>query len=226
MLCGIDEAGRGPLAGPVCAAAVVLPADFPVNVLDDSKKLNPKRREEVRCVIIEKALVWGVGWATHIEIDSINILRASLLAMRRAFDYLFTSVPKDEAGQWPAMLEKEIPFGLPFSQSGIPPDLEVVVDGIHAPELSVSGLSVSGLSVRGLQVHCRTLVKADATVHEVMAASILAKTARDRIMAYYSRLYPQYGYERHKGYPTAEHRKLVLKFGPSPIQRKSFQVHL
>jgi ribonuclease HII len=216
MLCGIDEAGRGPLAGPVCAAAVVLPADFPTGLLDDSKKLSPKQREEVRRVIIEKSIAWGVGWATHIEIDSVNILRASLLAMRRAFDFLFTSVPKGEAGQWPSGLEKEIPFGLPFLQADIPAGLEAVVDGIHAPELSVRRLSVS----------CRALVKADATVHEVMAASILAKTARDQIMTHYSKLYPQYGYEGHKGYPTAEHRRLVLELGPSPIQRKSFRVRV
>jgi len=208
MLCGIDEAGRGPLAGPVCAAAVVLPANFPVNFLNDSKKLKAKQREEVRGVIIEKALAWGVGWATHIEIDSINILQASLLAMRRAFEYLLTS-PKGEAGKWPDKLEREIPFGLPFHQAAIPAGLTAVVDGIHAPELPVP---------------CRTLVKADATVHEVMAASILAKTARDQLMDYYSQLYPRYGYERHKGYPTVEHRKLVMEFGPSPIQRKSFRV--
>jgi len=211
MICGIDEAGRGPLAGPVCASAVALPADFPVDLLDDSKKLKPKQREEVRLVIIEKALAWGVGWATHIEIDSINILRASLLAMRRAFEYLLTSVPKTEAGQWPDKLEREIPFGLPLPPAVDPQNLTAVVDGIHAPELLIP---------------CKTLVKADALVHEVMAASILAKTARDQIMGHYSRLYPQYGYERHKGYPTEEHRKLVLEFGPSPIQRKSFRVQI
>ena len=209
MLCGIDEAGRGPLAGPVCAAAVVLPEGFPVNLLDDSKKLKPKQREEVRRVIIEKALAWGVGWATHTEIDSINILQASLLAMRRAFEYLLT--PRAEAAQWPDRLEKEITFGLPFPQADIPQGLEAVVDGKHIPELPVP---------------CRALVKADATVHEVMAASILAKTARDQLMAYYNELYPKYGYEGHKGYPTAEHRKLVLELGPSPIQRKSFKVRL
>jgi len=209
MLCGIDEAGRGPLAGPVCAAAVVLPGDFPIGLLDDSKKLKAKQREEARDVIIEKAIAWGVAWATHIEIDSINILRASLLAMRRAFEYLLT--PKSEARQWPASLEKEIAFGLPFPNAGIPVGLEAVVDGKHIPKLSVP---------------CKAVVKADATVHEVMAASILAKTARDQLMDYYSKLYPQYGYERHKGYPTAEHRKLVLEFGPSPIQRKSFKVQI
>jgi len=127
--------------------------------------------------------------------------------MRRAFEYLLS--PKGGAGQWPASLEREIPFGLPFSQADIPPDLEAVVDGKHVPVLPVP---------------CRALVKADTSIHEVMAASILAKTARDQIMAHYSQIYPQYGYEQHKGYPTAEHRKLVLKFGPSPIQRKSFRV--
>jgi ribonuclease HII len=136
--------------------------------------------------------------------------------MRRAFDFLLTAVPKGEAGQWPANTEKEIPFGLPFPQAEIPVGLTVVVDGIHAPKLSV----------RGLSIPCRTLVKADATVHEVMAASILAKTARDQIMEHYSKLYPQYGYDRHKGYPTVEHRRLVLEIGPSPIQRKSFKVRV
>jgi ribonuclease HII len=208
MLCGIDEAGRGPLAGPVCAGAVVLPPDFPTGLLDDSKKLSPKKREEVRCVIIKKAIAWGVGWADHIEIDSINILQASLLAMRRAFDCLL-AVAGGEAGQWPVSLEKETPFGLPFPQAVLPVGLEVVVDGLHAPKLPIP---------------CSTLVKADATVHEVMAASILAKTARDQLMDHYGKIYPQYGYARHKGYPTAEHRKLVLKLGPSPIQRISFRI--
>jgi len=211
MLCGIDEAGRGPLAGPVCAAAVVLPADFPVNLLNDSKKLKARQREEVRDIIIEKAVAWGVAWATHIEIDSINILRASLLAMRRAFEYLVSPIPENEAGQWPSELEREIPFGLPLPPPVDLRGLEAVIDGKHAPEIPIL---------------CRPLVKADATVHEVMAASILAKTARDQIMVHYSKLYPQYGYEGHKGYPTVGHRKLVLELGPSPIQRKSFRVQI
>jgi len=208
MICGIDEAGRGPLAGPVCAAAVVLPPNFPQGGLDllaDSKKLKPNEREEARRVIVGGALAWGIGWATHAEIDEINILRASLLAMRRAFDYLTAYAE----GLWPRGLETEIPFGKPFDPAAIPAGLEAIVDGTHVPALPIP---------------CKAMVKADSKVPEVMAASILAKTARDQLMEHYGRLYPDYGYERHKGYPTAEHRKLVLKHGPSPIQRKSFRV--
>ncbi|MDR1238554.1 MAG: ribonuclease HII [Treponema sp.] len=185
MCCGIDEAGRGPLAGPVCAAAVVLPADFPREPLGDSKKLSPRKREAARILICEKALAWGIGWASAAEIDEMNILRASLLAMQRAFEAM--RVPES--------------LGL----------LMAVADGLYAPELPVP---------------CRAIVKADAQVPEVMAASILAKTARDRVMERYSWLYPQYGYERHKGYPTTYHREQIAKYGPSPIQRNSFRVKI
>ena len=204
MICGIDEAGRGPLAGPVCAAAVVLPADFPTAQLDDSKKLKPKQRETLCRLIVETAPAWGIGWASHAEIDVINILQASLLAMQRAFNSLLTPMPGNSV--WPQRLETEAPFGKPFI---LPPDLTAVVDGLHAPQLPIP---------------CRAQVKADASIHEVMAASILAKTARDQLMEYYSKLYPEYGYERHKGYPTVDHRNRILQYGPSPIQRKSFKV--
>jgi ribonuclease HII len=215
LLCGIDEAGRGPLAGPVCAAAVVLPSDFPLHILADSKKLKHQQREEARRIITAKAIAWGVGWATHVEIDEINILQASLLAMRRAFEILL-AVTHEE---WPTKLETETPFGRPFSKAvpaakssvAIPAGLSAVVDGLHTPELPIP---------------CTAVVKADDKIPEVMAASILAKTARDSLMEHYGGLYPQYGYERHKGYPTREHRKLVLQFGPSPIQRVSFKVRV
>jgi len=190
MLCGIDEAGRGPLAGPVCAAAVILPDNFPTELLNDSKKLTAARREEARRVICTQALAWGVGWASHTEIDEINILQASLLAMKRAFEQMMKS----------------------SSQGGTPllgANISVIVDGNKVPDLPVP---------------CTAVVKADAKVCEVMAASILAKTARDRYMDYMACLYPQYGYEKHKGYPTKAHRALVLKHGPSPIQRVSFTV--
>jgi len=209
LVCGIDEAGRGPLAGPVCAAAVVLPDDFPSGLLDDSKKLKPRQREEARRVIVEKAAAWAVAWAAHTEIDAINILQASLLAMRRAVEYAFAPAPDNASGQWPEKLETETAFGRPFAPGHIPANLTAIVDGLHSPVLSIP---------------CMPLVKADSQIREVMAASILAKTARDQLMEYYGRLYPQYEYERHKGYPTPAHRKLVKQYGPSPIQRLSFRV--
>jgi len=203
MICGIDEAGRGPLAGPVCAAAVVLPDNFPLDLLNDSKKISNKKREEVRPVIISGAVAWGVGWATHSEIDELNILQASLLAMQRAFDFLFSPEEKE----WNFKTEES--FGRPFKNALIPAGLSAVVDGLHTPKISIP---------------CQALVKADASVSEVMAASILAKTARDRLMEHYDKLYPQYGYAKHKGYPTKEHREIVKRYGPSPIQRLSFNV--
>lgn len=179
IICGLDEAGRGPLAGPVCAAAVVLPDDFPLELLGDSKKLTEARRERAMRAIYEGAVAWGVAWASAEEIDRINILRASLLAMERA-----------------------------FAQLGCPVD-EAVADGLYAP---------------GLPVPCRAVVKADGSVPAVMAASILAKTARDRMMERYGWIYPQYGYEKHKGYPTRLHADRIALHGPSPIQRRSFHV--
>ncbi len=180
LVCGLDEAGRGPLAGPVCAAAVILPPGFPLDLLNDSKKLSQKRREEAARIILLEAR-WGIGWAGPGEIDHINILKASLLAMRRAFAQM-------------------------MKQGGEAPGLSVV-DGLYAPDIPGKVMP---------------LVKADAKVAEVMAASILAKTARDREMERWSWIYPEYGYERHKGYPTAAHRELCRRLGPSPIQRMSF----
>jgi ribonuclease HII len=185
---------------------VILPGDFPLPLLGDSKKLTPKQRDEARRVIVDRAIAWGVGWATHGEIDEINILRASLLAMRRAFDCMLA--PAGGAGCWPQALETEAPFGR-AAASPLPKNLAAVADGLYVPDISVP---------------CAALVKADSKVPEVMAASILAKTARDQLMGHYGRLYPQYGYDRHKGYPTREHRELILRHGPSPIQRMSFRV--
>jgi ribonuclease HII len=185
MICGIDEAGRGPLAGPVCAAAVILPPDFPLELLGDSKKLSAPLREKARLVILARALAWGVGWASAAEIDRINILKASLLAMKRAFQEL--------AGC----------FG------PLPPETEAVIDGLYAPEIPIPA---------------QPMVKADAKVPAVMAASILAKTSRDRLMEFYAAVYPRYGYEKHKGYPTRAHREAILRHGPSPIQRLTFTV--
>jgi len=190
MICGIDEAGRGPLAGPVCAAAVILNKDFPRYMLNDSKKLSPLKRDELQRKICVEAFAWGVGWASHIEIDSINILQASLLAMKRAFEEMMKRAA-----------EKKVLLSYK--------DVEVIVDGLQVPDIGVA---------------CRAVVKADEKFPEVMAASILAKTERDTYMEEMGRLYPKYGYETHKGYPTQAHRDAILKYGPSPIQRMSFNV--
>ena len=192
MICGIDEAGRGPLAGPVCAAAVILSKDFPMDLLNDSKKLTSIRREEVRLIICEKAFAFGIGWASHTEIDEINILQASLLAMKRAFE--------DMQKNFVSKNELALALG----------DIKVIVDGNFTPDISVCS--------------CTAMIKADAQIPQVMAASILAKTERDIYMEKMAKLYPQYGYEKHKGYPTKAHREAVLKHGPSPIQRLSFKV--
>ena len=190
MICGIDEAGRGPLAGPVCAAAVILGRDFPGEILngeilDDSKKLSPGQREKARLLICSGALAWGIGWASAAEIDEINILEASLLAMKRAYEEMAS-----------------------LYEAALPQDLRAVVDGLFVPDIPIPA---------------QALVKADAKVPEVMAASILAKTARDRMMLRYSWLYPEYGYETHKGYSTRAHREAIAAYGPSPIQRLNFK---
>ncbi len=178
-ICGVDEAGRGPLAGPVVAAAVILPIDqFPLEKLKDSKALSEKDRRFLSGLIKEKAY-WCIGEASPEEIDSLNILRASLLAMKRALE------------------------GLPF-----PPD-RVLIDGLFVPEVPL---------------FCKAVVRGDRTVPEIMAASILAKTYRDDLMIQWGRVYPQYGFERHKGYPTKAHREALKKWGPSPIHRKSFRL--
>ena len=183
---GLDEAGRGPLAGPVYAAAVILPPDFPIQILNDSKKLTEKNRNETTAMIIKQA-AWGIACAEASEIDSINILQASLLAMSRAWEALALAFPARA------------------KESG----LSAIVDGLYCPALPIP---------------CRAMVKADAQVPAVMAASILAKTARDRVMLKYSWFYPEYGYEKHKGYPTRAHREAIGRHGPSPIQRLNFTV--
>ncbi len=179
LICGVDEAGRGPLAGPVTAAAVILPDDFPRDVLDDSKALALEQRIAAAALIRRTAIAWSLGWASNGEIDELNILNAALLAMRRAVQ------------------------ALPVRPS------MVLVDGIFCPACGIP---------------TNAIVRGDATVPEIMAASIMAKTARDRWMEEYSRIEPVYGFERHKGYPTEEHRRVVLAVGPSRIQRLSFRV--
>ncbi len=177
QVCGVDEAGRGPLAGPVCAAAVILNPDELIEGLDDSKKLSEKKRESLFGVIQQKSLAWGIGWASPQEIDKVNILNATFLAMQRA-----------------------------VKQMDCTPDI-VLVDGNRDPGL-------------GLETQC--IVGGDGKSASIAAASILAKVSRDRLMAELSEQYPQYRLEVHKGYPTRMHRELLLKYGPSPVHRKSF----
>ena len=178
ILCGVDEAGRGPLAGPVTAAAVILSPRFPCDLLRDSKDLTPPERENLFSLIREQAWAWAIGWASHLEIDRINILQAAHLAMRRAV-------------------------------AALP----------HAADLTI----VDGSILPALGVPARAVVKADATVPQVMAASILAKVARDRWMQAYSLIEPAYEFALHKGYPTARHRAALRRLGPSPIHRRSFR---
>lgn len=178
-ICGIDEAGRGPLAGPVTAAAVILGVDFPDGRLADSKALRLGERNALRELITSRAVCWAIGWASHREIDLLNIHRATLLAMKRAFG------------------------GLSIAPG------RVIVDGRFCPELPVP---------------CTAVVHGDRLVPEIQAASILAKTLRDSWMIDYARIEPEYLFERHKGYPTIDHRRRIAAHGPSRIQRMSFSV--
>ena len=177
VLVGIDEAGRGPLAGPVVAGAVALDPQTPIEGLADSKRLTPTRREQLFEEIKRSARAYGIGLADSEEIDTHNILQASLLAMRRA--YSETTLVADE----------------------------VWVDGDKDP---------------GISEPTFTLVGGDAKMASISAASILAKVTRDRMMVAYAEIYPQYGFERHKGYPTALHLARLREHGPCPIHRVSF----
>lgn len=228
ILCGLDEAGRGPLAGPVVAGAVILPDDFPFELLNDSKKLSEKKRLLAESVILEKAIAWGIGEASHIEIDEINILKASLLAMKRAFEAMLAMLEKKTAASFEdsaaSPCDVRFEWRLPevraelFDELSVPEGivtfqgstrrLAAIADGIYVPEISVP---------------CRAEVKADGRFPCVMAASILAKNHRDRIMCEYAKLYPEYGYEKHKGYPCPAHKEVCRRLGPSPIQRMTFK---
>jgi ribonuclease HII len=182
LTAGVDEAGRGPLAGPVVAAAVILDPARPVEGLADSKALSPARREHLDAAIRARSVAWGLGWADAAEIDATDILKATMLAMRRAIESLHVA---------PA---------------------HVVVDGNRCPDLC------------GLAVECtiEAVVKGDATVACVSAASVIAKVARDAHMRELDRRYPGYGFAEHKGYPTAAHVAALRRLGPSAVHRRSF----
>ena len=176
LVAGVDEVGRGPLAGPVVAAAVILDPENPIDGLADSKKLTEKRRESLALEIKEKALAWSICRAEVEEIDQINILQASLLAMKRSVESL--------------------------SQQ---PEL-ALIDGNHCPELDCA---------------MEAIIKGDSKEPAISAASILAKVARDNEMVEMEE-YPGYGFAKHKGYPTKQHREAIIKLGITEIHRKSY----
>lgn len=177
LICGVDEAGRGPLAGPVYAAAVILPKGHIIDGVNDSKKLSEKRREALFDKIVEEAVAYSIASASAKEIDDINILEATYLAMRRAVEGL--SVPADYA----------------------------LIDGNRMPPLEIAG---------------ETIIKGDGKSASIAAASILAKVSRDRYMLDMAAKYPQYQFEKHKGYGTKLHYEMLDQFGPCEIHRQTF----
>jgi len=178
LIAGVDEAGRGPLVGDVVAAAVILPADHGIQGINDSKKLTEKKREYLFALICEKAIAWYIASASHLEIDNINILQASLLAMQRAVAGL-----------------------------KIKPD-RVLVDGNQCPKVPYP---------------VEAIVQGDSKVEAIAAASILAKVYRDRQLIDLDKIYPQYSFAQHKGYPTKIHIAALEKYGPITEHRRSFR---
>ena len=176
-ICGVDEAGAGPLAGPVYAAAVILPRGLTLPYLNDSKKVTPRRREILFDQIREQAIAYAIAWADEKEIDEINILNARMLAMDRAIK----------------LLEPAADFAL-----------------------------IDGNRNQGIELQNEMVVHGDARSASIAAASILAKVSRDRFMVELAEQYPQYAFEKHKGYPTKLHYERLRQYGPSPVHRKTF----
>lgn len=176
-ICGVDEAGRGPLAGPVCAAAVILPENKIIEGVNDSKKLSEKKREQLFEKIKEEAAAYSIAFSTVEEIEELNILNATLLAMKRAVEGL--NIPADYA----------------------------MIDGNKTPDLAIP---------------CESIVKGDANSASIAAASILAKVSRDRLCYEYAKKYPEYMFDKHKGYGTKLHIEMLKKYGPCEIHRMSF----
>ncbi len=177
IICGVDEAGRGPLAGPVFAAAVILHPERPIAGLRDSKKLTEAKRDALAPLIMQNAIAWAIAEASEEEIDKINILQASMLAMRRAVEALSTV-----------------------------PTL-ALIDGNRCPVMKIQSIAI---------------VDGDNKVEAISAASILAKTARDAALVRLHAQYPQYGFDQHKGYPTALHLERLQLHGVSPVHRRSY----
>ncbi len=176
-VCGIDEAGRGPLCGPVVAAAVILPDEYDILYINDSKKLSEKKREEVYKEIDKYAVTYGVGIVSPERIDEINILQATYEAMRTAIHKL-----------------------------SVTPDI-LLNDAVTIPMVDIKQVPI---------------IKGDAKSQSIAAASIMAKVTRDHLMEEYDKLYPEYGFAKHKGYGTAAHIKAIKEYGPCPIHRRTF----
>lgn len=188
IIVGIDEAGRGPLAGPVYASAVCFKLDAPIiQGLNDSKKLTSKQREKLT-PIIKNECMFGIGSANEKEIDEINILNATFLAMERAVDALLENFHLD------------------------PNECEFLIDGNIVPSF-----------LKGKD--SKAIVKGDSKIREIMAASILAKTERDAFMIGMDSKYPEYGFKKHKGYGTKDHRAAISRYGLSSLHRRSFSLH-
>jgi ribonuclease HII len=179
QIAGIDEAGRGALAGPVIAAAVILPTHCNINGLRDSKQLSPKQRAHLFDEIHNVAGSIGIGSADHRVIDRLNVLEATLLAMQEAVGKL------------------------------TPPPDYLLVDGLNLPEVDIVGEAIP---------------KGDNRSYSIAAASIIAKVTRDRLMVELDPIYPNYGFSRHKGYPTSQHRQAIAQFGASDIHRRTFKL--
>ena len=225
LCCGVDEAGRGPLAGPVVAAAVLLPEDFSPDGLNDSKKLTAAARERLYAQILARCTV-GVGSADEEEIDALNILQATFLAMRRAVDALCASVPELSpcpGGDGPFCPHTETgPDGVPrLARSFRPVPCSGFRPGLPGRAL-VDGNRDPGLTCGGVPLETLTVVHGDAVCTNIAAASVVAKVTRDRFMELLDRRYPQYGFSVHKGYPTKAHYDAVAQYGVSPAHRRSF----
>ncbi len=182
LICGVDEAGRGPLAGDVYAAAVVMPRGLTLDGVNDSKKMTSKKRDKMYDLIIEKCVGYGIGIANSKEIDEINILRATHLAMTRAIENLEQK------------LNKKINI--------------ILIDGNNAPD------------IKNKELEC--IIKGDSLSHSIACASIIAKVSRDRYMIEQSKIYPEYNFEKHKGYGKKLHIDMIKKYNMCEIHRKSF----
>ena len=180
-ICGIDEAGRGPLAGPVVVASVIMPEDSMIEGVNDSKKISEKKREKLYDQIIEEAICYGVGIIGQDEIDEINILNATKKGLTMSLKELTTK-----------------------------PDL-IIVDALT--------------HIDTMGIPYQSIIKGDAKCYSIAAASIIAKVTRDRIMREWDKVYPEYGFERHKGYGTAAHIAAIKEYGPCPIHRETFIKH-